>query len=244
MQILRSINQQEEKEIREMQKRQRNLHLIPTPVCYLGIDVMDKSGDVVAKYEDRSKSWVRNFYNWMVTQQMTCNLNILGDSFGAGTLTLKEKSAGVIRSAAYPAYHSLATHGVNYNGYRAAASSTSYGILIGTSDAAESFESYTLGELITEGTDAGQMQYQGMSTPTPVWAGSPDFTMTYACERIIINNSGEAIIVKEAGLVASITAQAGSSMILMARDVLAVPVSVPHESQIKVTYTIQITYPE
>ena len=239
MQILKAVCPKEEAEIREMHKRQRELHLIPTPMCYLDIEVQDKSGIVVTKYSDRSKSWVRNFYNWMVTQQMACNSNILGTTYEAGTLAVKDTN-GIVRS--HGTYAIRLNEVASGYGYRGATGSTTNGIVAGTGNAAESFESHILDSLIANGTGAGQLQYQEMSAPTPVW-DSQNKTFTLELERIMINSSGGAIDVKEVGLIALLIYAVTVSRYLVARDVLSSSVNVPNESQIKATYTIQIVYP-
>lgn len=240
MQILKAVCPKEEAEIREMHKRQSELHLVPTPLCYLDIEVQDKSGIVVTKYSDRSKSWVRNFYNWMVAQQMSCGSDILGTTYGAGTLAVKEVNGFVRSHGVYTTRLREVTSGY---GYRGAAGSTTNGIVVGTGNAAESFESHILDSLIANGTGAGQLQYQEMSAPTPVW-DSQNKAFTLELERIMINNSGGAIDVKEVGLIAYLIYSASNeSRLLVARDVLSSSVNVPNESQIKATYTIQIVYP-
>lgn len=244
MEILKGLNPAEEREIRRMHQRQRELHLLPTPLCYLDIEVADKRGVTVAKYEDRSKSWTRNFYNWMVMQQMTCNSNILGTSYGAGYLSLKQRD-GSVTSFSIPVCHYYSTASANYCGFRASGGETAYGILIGTNDtpSAEGFNDHNLDTLIEEGVGSGQMQYAEMAVPTPVWDGGGK-AMTYECSRNIVNNSGGTIGVNEVGLGARLAVyQYGACQFLMARDVLASTVNVPFEYQIKVKYTIQITYP-
>jgi hypothetical protein len=243
MKVLRRIDQTEEQRIREMRDEQRRLHLVPTPVAHIGLTVYDKNGVPTAHYEDRSKSWTRNFYNWMVSQQMTADSNSLGTTFEAGKIAMRD-TGGTIRQNASPTWHNGSTSGTTYgNGYRAAGGSVASGIVIGTSDSAESFESIALGALVAEGTGSGQMQYLAMDAIVPVWDGT-EKTMTYSCERAIVNNSGNSIGVKEVGLIARNIAASSIYAILMARDVLAETVTVPHESMIKVTYTIQIAYPE
>ena len=241
MEILRSIDQQEEQEIRQMQDRQRQLHLIPTPLCYVSLEVTNKNGDVTSTYNDRSKSWVRNFYNWMAQQQMTCGANILGSTYGAGSLIAQDTSGGS-RNTERPMRHQSTTDGSNYGGFRS--NNTDYGILVGTGTTAESFESYELTTLVENGTASGQMQYSNMDTPTPVWDGTAK-TMTYSCERAMTNNSSDAgtIAVAEVGLVGSISEGFSFRNYLCARDLLSTAVNVAFESQLKVTYTIQITYP-
>lgn len=243
MRVLRRIDQAEEQRIREMRDEQRRLHVVPTPVAHIGLTVYDKNGVPTAHYEDRSKSWTRNFYNWMASQQFTADLNAMGTTFEAGRITVRD-TGGIVRQFGFPIYHSNSTSGTTFgNGYRAAGGSVINGIVIGTSDSAESFESFALGTLIEEGTRSGQMQYLAMNAIVPVWDGTAK-TITYTCQRNMVNASGVSIGVKEVGLISSMTGTAGGQRFLVARDVLFETVDVPNESMIKVTYTIQIAYPE
>ena len=57
--------------------------------------------------------------------------------------------------------------------------------------------------------------------------------------KIFNNNSGAEITVSEVGLAGY---ESGQSM-LMCRDVLASPVTVPNAGQLTVTYTIEMTFP-
>lgn len=241
MEILRAIDMNEEDEIKEMQNRQRELHLIPTPICYLDVEVMNKNGEIVSKYSDRSKSWVRNFYNFCVMQQMGIGPGKLGTSFGAGYLTMKD-TGGNIKDASSSYTIRMEAVGAGY-GFIGNAGSVVNGIVIGTGETAESLNDYVLGAIIAEGTDSGQMNYAGMSITNPVWDGTGK-TMTRALERTMVNNSGSSITVKEIGLIGyMIYNTSNNGKFLLARDVLSTPVAVAHESQIKVTYTIQIAYP-
>ena len=240
MVVIRKLDTVEEEEIREMQKRQKELHLIPTPLCYLDIEVEDEHGNVLSKYTDRSKSWTRNFYNWCISQQMTTRVNALGTTYGAGTLAFTN-TGGTVRQDANPAYHKVSAATPQY-GFRGAAGSNANGIVIGTSNAAESFESYQLTALIAEGTGAGQMSYLAMDEPIPVWDGGGK-TMTYTCERGVTNYSGGTINIFETGLIARIFFVSLDGYMLCARDVLSEAVPVPNNSKITVTYSIVITYP-
>lgn len=242
MEILNSIDYQEELEIMEMHKRQRDLHLVLTPVCYVTLEVLDKDNNAISLYKDRSKSWVRNFYNWMVTQQMTCNSNALGTTYGEGTIAARN-TGGTVRQATTPHHHLIANNGTGFAGYRAASADATAGIQIGTGTTAETFESHVLTTLIANGTGAGQMQYQEMAQPIPVWNSSTK-KMTLTLTRQIVNNSGNAIGVNEIGLVSRHTwGSSASDLCLVARDKLNTTVNVPHQGQLVATYTLEITYP-
>ena len=244
MRVLRRIDQAEEQRIREMRDEQRRLHLVPTPVAHIGLTVYDKNGVPTAHYEDRSKSWTRNFYNWVVCQQMTADTNCLGTTFGGGKLSLRSY-LGTVRQAASPAYHSSSTGGTSHNGYRANGGQVDRGIVVGLSDAAESFDSFALGTLCTEGTGANQLNYLATDAIVPVWDNT-EKTMTLSLKRGIVNNGAAQVDIKEIGLIAWIITPVASvaESFLVARDVLSSTIELAVESMLKVTYTIQIAYPE
>lgn len=244
MDLTSEKERQEEREIDELVDNCRRLHLPAPPRTYYTIESKDKDGAVVDTVRQRSKSWVRNFYNWQVTQQMTCTSDSMGTTYGAGTLAVKNTSGSTLSYANYAIRcWNLFVGG----GYTASAGDVTAGIVIGTNAGAtaETFESHSLDTMVAEGTGAGQMSYGSTGVVVPVWDGTGK-TMTYECTRHITNNSGSTIGINEIGLIAGYL-QYGTSHttdLLVVRDVLASQVDVVHEGQITVTYTIVITYPE
>ena len=236
MKVLHSICQKEEQEIREMQKRQRELHLIPTPICYLGLEVFDGGGEKIAEYQDRSKSWTRNWYNFIASQTMGLNANSLGTSFGPGTICSKSTSGSVTSSSSVTAIGAA----VIGAGHRGGASSSSVGVVVGTGVTAESFEDFRLSALIAHGTGAGQFSYGEMAVLTATWDGvAKKFIQNL--ERNFLNYSGASIDVNEVGLHCYFS---GSGVYTMtARDLLAASISVPINGLLKVKYTQEITLP-
>jgi hypothetical protein len=242
LKILKIIDQAEEQEIRQMHERQRKLHLIPTPLCYVGLDVVDGNGDPYAKYEDRSKSWVRNFYNWMVTQQMCCYASDIGSgTFGSGSLHLKS-TAGELSTN--PGTFRIDTAALGYGLIGGVnATNKTNGIWVGTGTALENFNDHTLSNKVLNGSSVGQLLYQDMSKPPLSW-DNVNKTMVGVLSRVMFNRSGSQINVTETGIVAYLRYGNFADDYLVARDLLASPVPVPDAGQLTVTYTIQITYPE
>ncbi|GAI98907.1 unnamed protein product, partial [marine sediment metagenome] len=131
------------------------------------------------------------------------------------------------------------------NAYSAAAAVTKSGIQVGTAITAESFEDFVLTGMIAEGSGAGQLNYIRSEVPGRSYDGpSKVFTITQV--RYLNNNSGGAIGVNEVALT---TAGMGGwthtaqDQWVMTRDKLPATVNVPDTGQLKVTYTIQLTYP-
>jgi len=113
------------------------------------------------------------------------------------------------------------------------------GIMIGTSNAANSPSTYALSSQIPSGTSSGQMQYGAMSTASLVISGN---TVSFTANRTFTNNSGASITVAEVGIYYKHgTASASFFYFAFARDVLANPVTVANTTPITVYYTIQLT---
>jgi hypothetical protein len=93
-----------------------------------------------------------------------------------------------------------ATHASNFNlnySNRADGGSTTEGIVVGTGTGAVSLTDYALGTLIAHGTGAGQLDYGGIVTSTPVTVGT---TRLFKASRSIWNYSGSSISITEMGL--------------------------------------------
>jgi hypothetical protein len=222
----------------------KTLHIMPPPVLRLKMEVF-MGGEKVSHYEDRARSWVRNYYNFMTGQSLGLSSGAFGTTFEAGQLTMRN-TAGTIRALATSAGVSYTSNSTINVGYftRAAAGITAHGIVIGTGTTAESFEHHALATLIANGTGAGQMSYAAMDAPTVTWGG---VTKKFTAEviRYINNNSGGSITVNEAGLAGNMVAGGFSSeFILLARDLVSPGVDVANTAQLKVTYSIEsATYP-
>jgi len=114
------------------------------------------------------------------------------------------------------------------------------GIVIGTSNVANSPSTYALQSEIQNGTGAGQMQYGATSVASLVTSGN---TVSFQANRTFTNNSGASITVAEVGIYEWIwvSSPAGNVTVAIARDVLATPVTVANTTPITVYYTIQLT---
>lgn len=73
---------------------------------------------------------------------------------------------------------------------------TQVGIMLGTDDTALSLSSTQLGTLIADGSGAGQLIHGDTTYTVPTTVGSSSY---YSFHRSFTNNSGGAIVVKEAG---------------------------------------------
>ncbi|MBA7471050.1 hypothetical protein ES707_06344 [subsurface metagenome] len=233
------VEVKEEQKYKRLRRLAQELHL-PIPEAFIELEVFDKDGKVIQKHRQRSHSWVRNAYNLLLSEM--CG-KVLDDSgvFGAGLLSIKD-TGGVIRASA-DAGAVIAPSTGDFEAlnaaYRANATVINHGIQVGSDATAWSFEDYNLLAQIAEGTGAGELNAVATDVPTKSWS-APTFTITWI--RYFNNNSGGNVLVKEAALCTS--GHVGSACkFIMSRDKLASTVTVPDTGQLKVTYTIQLTYP-
>jgi len=209
---------------------------IPVSVGRLKLESRDSSGGIIQVHNDRLRTWNRNFWNSVMRMWACMASNVLTSSttFAAGYLSLKTVG-GVVNNANNGAYQNY-----TYDAINMASTTTTAGIVVGTSSAAENFEGSALGTLIAAGTGAGQMSYQTPIFQQPTYnAGTKTWTQTLV--RVMNNNSGGTIVVAEAGIYVWDSGAPGAYMI--ERSLLSSPVSVLTGGQLTVTYTFTLTFP-
>lgn len=117
----------------------------------------------------------------------------------------------------------------------AGTTTSTYGIQVGSSTAAESINDTALGTQIAHGTSAGQLQYGSMTYGAPSTTAT---TTTFRFTRVFTNGSGGTVTVQEIGLVSRQTS-AGNSFLLV-RD-LTGAVAVNNGQQLTVNYDFTTT---
>lgn len=212
---------------------------VPVFEAFLELEVRDKDGKLINSHRQRSHSWVRNAYNALFSNLASVDMD--DSTFGAGKLSGKDTGGG-IRYGPNGAVLTGTTYEGTANGFRAAAAEDTWGILVGSGTNAESFEDYFLQTQIADGTGAGQLSH---ALSEAVDKSYTDTTWSHALGRYFNNNSGGTISVNEVALVARFArfGLAGNLNYLVSRDKLLSAVNVPDTGQLKVTYTIQLTYP-
>ena len=206
------------------------------------IRVFDKNGTLLTTHNQRSHSWVKNAYDLLFS-------NLAGMPLRAAEALDVYKTDGTQKTSDYIGYFYQTGLGkvedAGY-GYRGAAGSVTRGIVLGTATTAEDFDSsnaigYALGALIANGSSTGEMDYTQGITPAYSLVGT---TKKATHIRYINNNSGAAITVNEVGLYGNyVLANGVSQYMMVSRDKLGAGVAVADTGQLKVTYTIQLTYP-
>jgi len=133
----------------------------------------------------------------------------------------------------------IATNGASASGYTvlgggAGSGSSSAGIVIGTSNVANSPSTYALGSQIANGTSAGQMQYGATGSSVSTMNNPVSMLVT----RTFTNGSGASITVAEVGIYINNT---NEFYFALARDVLASPITVANTQSLAIYYTFQLT---
>lgn len=217
----------------------REMHLPSPPVTFINFEIEDKDGKIIEQYSSKSNSWVRNAHNSLASIFLPAPGAAGTNVYGAGGLKVKNISGTAYGDASYP----ISTEGATLAAYVCENATTgNFGIFVGSSNAAESFEDYTLGAKIASGTAAGQLSYNAMTLPTVTY-DAPTLTWTSVLERIFNNNSTALVSVNESGLVEYLAYTTSNIYVLMSRDVLSSPMEVPVGGQLKVKYTTTYTMP-
>jgi hypothetical protein len=236
------IDIKEEEKYEQMRNLSRELR-IPFPEAFLALEVLDKDGKVIHRHHQRSHSWVRNAYNVLFSQMASKNGS--DSTFGPGYINTRMTS-GSVRYGARPAgfiYDSSADSiSSSSQGYRADAGVDNQGIMVGSGVDAESFEDYSLASQITNGTGAGQLSYVA-SEPHAINYDPVTRILKNDLVRYFNNNSGGNVSVNEVALHLHTYKGGMWPLGIVSRDKLASTITIPDTGQLRVTYTIQLTYP-
>ena len=233
------LDLKEEKQYDQLRKLGQRLH-IPIPEAFWKLEVFDKNGKLLQTHDQRSHSWTRNAYNAMFSN--LASVDLVDNLFGVGKLSGKS-TAGVVLFGAKGAVISDGSFETTARGYYGAPG-VIRGIQVGSGINAESFEDFVLQTLLTEGTGAGQISYTASEAVDKSYAG---LVWTNTLIRYFNNNSAPAgdRDINEVAINARFInfGTAADKDVLVTRDHLGATVTVPSTGQLKVTYTIQLTYP-
>ncbi|MBA7650252.1 hypothetical protein ES703_58055 [subsurface metagenome] len=230
----------EEKNYRELD-RLALLCRVPIPRAFITLEVFNRDGKLLRRHKQRSHSWTRNAYNHLFSNM--CAKNATGAIFGAGELSFKATGAQVYGNTLFGSAIETTTGSYEGSyGLLAAAGLATSGIMVGSGENAESFEDYVLQTQILEGAGAGQLNHAASEAHAISYAA---FVLKDELVRYFNNNSGASIDVNEVGLVIYMAKSFQNSYgrILFSRDKLPSTVTIPDTGQLKVTYSIELTYP-
>ena len=119
------------------------------------------------------------------------------------------------------------------------------GIVVGTDSTPVAIDDYAMKSKINEGFGAGQMHHLANTFDAPV-VSPPN--CSFSISRIIVNNSGGLITVRESGIYHQHSLRTGPYADSFAfyfscgvRDIFTTPQDVPDGGSITVNYTLQVT---
>jgi hypothetical protein len=198
---------------------------------YYEVILKDRNGKVVKRFKRKSESWLRAF--------ITLLRGLYLQRYGAGVVTVNIVSEDGV-TGAFPCNYSPTTISWVYPCCNGDVGDVSQGIVVGSSDVANDINTYALGSKISHGTESGQLVYNAMTFEDVV---NPSGTiLQFRMTRVFTNNSGADVTVKEMGLLARIlSSNVGAKSLLLARDVLSTPITIPDGYSLTLRYIVKIT---
>jgi len=205
-----------------------------SPQILWEIEVKDKTGKLLKRYETPAKSWLKQFLQILKGEFATRD----GVSYAAGNVSVTDET-GTART--YPRASGAQPYDFLMNISTCGdTGDTSQGIIIGTSDTPNTLSTYALGGKIAHGTSSGQLVYNPETVEDVTNPSGND--LQFRLTRTFTNNSGATITVKEVGLLVKKQDSGGTSRSwLVARDVLPSPVDVPDGATLTIRYVVKIT---
>ena len=180
-----------------------------------------RGGRIVKKYRKRiCKSFVKQFLQYLSAQ--------FGYTNGSTGVSITDTGnvSQVVNCVS----------GYQYTGIHldASAAVTTFGSQVGTGTTAVTINDYKIETLIAQGTGAGQLQYSAVVFGAPTTDAT---TTTTVVTRVFTNNTGNDVIVYEISLVG----YNGQYYFLLARDVLASPVTLANSEGLTLNYSLKTT---
>lgn len=207
--------------------------------AFIEAEVRDKNGKLVEKRKFRSRSFVANLLRL---------LRILMLRYSTGTTT---EVFYYVLTASEPIDHTntarptiiitdLGNVANNVLLAGAIAGETDFGIRVGRGTATPMPTDYNLETPIAHGSGANQLEYGSVTIDPISIVGN---TVTLRLIRTFTNSSGSSIVVSEVGLSVRIKIAYTDTWayILIARDLVSPPVSVPNGSTLTLRYLLQTT---
>jgi len=209
------------------------------------VTVKDKDGKIIKQHKQRSHSFLRNFLA-MIGSLM---INPF-DSYGNYYYFLSTGNGWFSYDPANTIYQTTLT-------MLDSANDSTYGIVVGTGTTPPTPQNYQLQSQIANGTGSGQLVYGAHSvSPTPGTtlldgqSATPSTgvltpsgnTTSFSISRTFQNQSGASITVSEVGIIARVIAYSDlKPYVLIIRDLLSSPITIPNGGVMAITYTISVT---
>ncbi|MCF8019012.1 MAG: hypothetical protein K9L62_06335 [Vallitaleaceae bacterium] len=218
---------------RALSKGCRALHLTPPAIAQYQIDI-----DGIPQFSSKSESWNRNFLN-----MMTCANFLFLPLLNGGTVTFGD---GVLNTKKVDGSISSNNYGFSPIGATdLSTTSSTKGIVLGSSDVAETFDDHALTQISY--TD---ISYQAGIKSAPSWdAVNRKWSMTLT-RSFVHDKIGTPIVVKEIGHISGeqigINDAGGevdlTNSFLIIRDLLPTPITINPGQVLTVSYTIEYAY--
>lgn len=220
---------------RLLAKGARRLHLTSPTIASYEISV-----DNIPEFRSKSNSWVRNHINACAVTGLVGPLADGGTSlFEDGRLNFRN-TAGITYQYSNANYiGGIAAYGQSYDSVQGfLAAGQLYGIVVGTSDSAESFDQHCLQSAIAHGNLTGQLYHNAQSVLTKQWI-SDSRKWLFTLQRTFTNNSGASIVIKELGYYATLANSSTNHKSMVLRDVLPSSVTVSAGQTLTVAYSFE-----
>lgn len=206
-------------EAREVQKNCIKQHLPCPPVAWWQARIIDSNGKVQELIESKCNSYTRNGLNLIAGVSMYTNTSVhSGTVFGDGVISFKHENDSIKGlSGTYSWTRQIDTTE----------------ILLGTNN-----EAYSV--------DYVKITQSSMSKGPMLCAPSFDSVsrkFTNSITRTHSNTSGSDVIVREAGVYQTIWNGSDYHGVIVVRDVLESPITVPNGKSISFTYNFELLYP-
>jgi hypothetical protein len=191
----------------------------------------DRNGKVVKRFKRKSESWLVGFIRLL-------RAFIMQRYYASVSTTPITTEDGA--SNQFPATSSPANMSTAYPCCNGDTGDVSQGMVVGTSDTANTLTTYALGSKIGHGTGSGQLLYSSMTFEDVV--NPSGNILQFRMTRVFTNNSGADITVREFGLLSKlINSSNQAKSILIARDVLSSPITIPDGYSLTLRYIVKIT---
>jgi len=226
MKVLKKLDPKEIEEIEKLAQEALKYEIFLPGYATFSCTLIDPEGNPVLYYEDKSRSYVRNFYNVVILHNIIAWGRVSSfpsiQGYATGKLSIKRIDGTIV-------------HSIGIDAFIASAGETNKGIVVGSSNQAESIDNFKLISIINHGAGAGQLSYQAMQNPTVSWnSQTKRFSARYT--RFFFNQSGNTITVAEVGIYTYSLYTYNTFCII--RDVLSQSINIPNGYDLKVEYTL------
>jgi len=184
------------------------------PEAYIEVEVRDKDGNIIHYHRQKARTWVKNFF-------------IILRYGNANSVPQAQRQDGTVTSTN--------TTFTDMFKVTSPTGDSNYGILVGMGTKAWAIDDYKLDNKITHGSSSNQLLYGNTTVEDLIMESNRIY---YRIIRTFTNSSGSTITVTEVGLAMSLY----NNYVIIARDLLNPPATVPNGSTLTVRYIIQMTW--